>query len=88
MSPGPRAVDVALSAEELAELPRWARRAKTAHCLALRARIVLTCAEGRANKQVAAELGVSEQSVSRWRSRFIVRRLDGLADEPRWVDRP
>jgi hypothetical protein len=32
---------------------------------------------------VAAQLGVREQSVSRWRARFVERRLDGLSDEPR-----
>ncbi|MGW6262749.1 IS630 family transposase [Streptomyces sp. NPDC055085] len=62
---------------------RLARRAKTAQFLALRARIVLRCAQGGTNKQVAAELGVREQSVSRWRARFVERRLDGLVDEPR-----
>ncbi|MFF3501037.1 helix-turn-helix domain-containing protein [Streptomyces sp. NPDC003247] len=51
--------------------------------LAVRARIVLRCAEGGTNKRVAAELGVSEQSVNRWRARFVKRRLDGLVDEPR-----
>ncbi|WP_405512176.1 IS630 family transposase [Streptomyces canus] len=81
--PGRRKSELVLSDEERAQLTRWARRAKTAQFLALRARIVLRCAEGRTNKQVAAELGVREQSVSRWRARFIERRLDGLVDEPR-----
>lgn len=40
------------------------------------------------NKQVAAELGVREQSVSRWQARFVERRLDGLTDEPRPAGRP
>ncbi|WAZ26981.1 IS630 family transposase [Streptomyces cinnabarinus] len=81
--PGRRKSELVLSDEERAQLTRWARRAKTAQFLALRARIVLRCAEGRTNKQVAAELGVREQSVSRWRARFVERRLDGLTDEPR-----
>jgi transposase len=42
---------------ERAQLMRWARRAKTAQFLALRAKIVLACAEGGTNKQVAADLG-------------------------------
>ncbi|WP_256257149.1 helix-turn-helix domain-containing protein [Streptomyces sp. MUSC 14] len=62
---------------------RWARRAKTAQFLALRARIVLRCAEGGTNKQVAAELGARGQSVSRWRPRFVKQRLGRLVDEPR-----
>jgi transposase len=68
---------------ERAQLIRWARRARTAQYLALRARIVLACADGRTNKQVAADLGVNESTVGRWRGRFIARRLDSLADEPR-----
>jgi transposase len=68
---------------ERAQLARWASRAKTAQYLALRAKIVLACAEGRTNKQVAADLGVNESTAGRWRARFIARRLDGLVDEPR-----
>ncbi len=72
-----------LAEAERAQLVRWARRAKTAQYLAMRARIILACAEGGTNKQVAADLGVDESTVDRWRARFIARRLDGLHDEPR-----
>jgi transposase len=75
--------DLVVTEAERAELTRWARRAKTAQFLALRARIVLACAEGASNKQVAAELGVSVTAVTRWRSRFVASRLDGLLDEQR-----
>jgi transposase-like protein len=47
-----------LAEAERAQLIRWAGRAKTAQYLALRAKIVLACADGRTNKQAAAELGV------------------------------
>jgi transposase len=49
----------------------------------LRARIVLACAQGGSNIAVAARLGVNFKTVSRWRARFLARRLDGLTDEPR-----
>ncbi|GAX58778.1 IS630 family transposase [Streptomyces olivochromogenes] len=81
--PGRRKPELVLSEAERAELARWARRAKTAQFLALRAKIVLRCADGGTNKEIAAELGVSQGTVNRWRSRFIRLRLDGLTDEPR-----
>ena len=61
----------------------WTRRRKTAQALALRARIVLRCAEGVDNTVVAEELGVTKFTVGKWRRRFVERRLDGLFDEPR-----
>ncbi|WP_329053413.1 IS630 family transposase [Streptomyces violaceus] len=79
--------DLVLSEAERDQLTRWARRAKTAQYLALRARIVLRCAEGGTNRQAAIDLGVDESTVERWRARFITKRLDGLSDEPR-VGRP
>ena len=75
--------ELVLEEGERAQLIRWARRAKTAQYLAMRAKIVLACAEGPMNKQVAADLGVDESTVDRWRARFIARRLEGLQDEPR-----
>jgi transposase len=44
---------------------------------------VLGCAAGQSNKEVAAEVGVWPQTVGIWRRRFVERRLEGLADEPR-----
>jgi transposase len=64
-------------------LEGWARRRKTAQALALRSRIVLACAEGGSNTDVAAGLGISRATVAKWRSRFSVARLEGLGDEPR-----
>jgi len=72
-----------LTEEEQATLERWARRATTAQALAQRARIVLGAAADKTNTQLARELRVTQQTVGKWRSRFIGTRLDGLLDEPR-----
>jgi transposase len=74
---------LALSEEERDTLERWARRPTSAQALAQRCRIVLACAEGQTNQQVAAAEGVDQVTVGKWRSRFVERRLDGLHDEPR-----
>jgi transposase len=78
-----RLAPLALSEDERRTLENWARRRSTAQGLAVRARIVLACAEGRNNTAVAARLGVSRGAVTRWRARFLAGRLDGLGDEPR-----
>lgn len=75
--------DLVLSDEERETLVRWSRRAKSSQALAVRCRIVLGCADGLTNGQVASKLGVSRATVGRWRTRFVSRRLEGLADEPR-----
>ena len=72
-----------ISEAERAELTSLAARRSTAQALALRARIVLICAEGQQNKAVAARLAVSENTVGKWRRRFAEHRLEGLRDEPR-----
>src|SRR5689334_893278 len=72
-----------LSDMERQTLQQWAQRAKTAQALALRAKIVLGCADGADYKDVAAALGIWPQTVSKCRARFVKDRLEGLSDEPR-----
>jgi transposase len=80
---GPKLPELALTDDERATLQRWAGRATSGQALALRCRIVLACAEGASNAAVAARLGISRPTVTKWRSRFVAKRLEGLADEPR-----
>ena len=75
--------ELTLTAEERETLQSWAQRRKTAQALALRARIVLACAEGRSNTAVGSALRLCKQTVGKWRGRFVAQRLDGLLDEPR-----
>ena len=46
-------------------LERWVRRRKTAQALALRARMILGCAEGLSNTAVGTDLGVSDETVGK-----------------------
>ena len=78
----PKAV-LELTEQEREQLSRWERRRKSSQALALRSRIVLACATGLSNTEVAAALGVSQPTVGKWRSRFCELRLDGLLDDPR-----
>jgi transposase len=77
------AVKLVLSDEERAVLERYVRRGTTAQRLSMRAKIVLLCAEGLENQQVARKVRTSAFTVGKWRKRFAAARLDGLLDEPR-----
>src|ERR1017187_7027215 len=72
-----------LTDAERRTLEGGASRRRTAEGLAQRARIVLLCAEGKSNIAVAAELGITRETVGRWRNRFVTARCAGLSDEPR-----
>ena len=75
--------DLVLSEEERAALEGFRRRRKTSQALALRSAIVLACADGANNGEVAEALSVTRQTVGKWRARFAADRLEGLLDEPR-----
>lgn len=75
--------EVVLSDEERSELERLSRRARVNRSLAFRAKIVLACADGAANQDVARSLKTTNATVGKWRKRFAQYRVDGLLDEPR-----
>jgi transposase len=74
-----------LSDDDRRVLTAWTRRPTTAQALALRARIVLACADRPAEtlRQIARECSVHEATVGKWRRRFVERGPDGLLDAPR-----
>ena len=74
---------ISLTEDERSELKAWKKRRKTAQALALRAQIILLCDEDYTNLEIADELSVAAQTVSKWRKRFSKQRLQGLSDAPR-----
>lgn len=73
-----------LSDIERDQLLLWSRGHEVSARVALRARIVLACAEpGAFGSRVAADLGVTPDTVVTWRRRFVEARLGGLCDEQR-----
>jgi hypothetical protein len=74
--------DLVLTSAERSTLRRYTKLGESAPQLAMRARIVLSCAEGRLNGRVAHDLGISIQMVGRWRRRFLQEGLRGLEGSP------
>ncbi len=80
---------VHLTEEQSEQLRSWARGRRTPARLVRRAQIVVLAAEGKQNKQIAAELGVMPRIVALWRNRFLELGLDGLIkDAPRSGRKP
>jgi len=75
--------ELVLTEQERAELNALMRKHKTAQALAVRARIVLRCAEGESHLAVAVALGVSNMNVGKRRRRCVEDRMDGLRDKLR-----
>ena len=74
---------IKISKEQEEKLRLIERRPSSQQSLALRARVILECAQGKSNLEVAKQLGVCQHMVGKWRRRFIEESLEGLVDAPR-----
>jgi transposase len=74
---------IELSDDEERQLLSWSRQRGSGRTRALRARIVLRCRKARSNREVARKLGITTQTVGKWRRRFSAARTRGLLDQPR-----
>jgi transposase len=84
-----RACAVMLTEGERESLTRWSRGRSTPARLVLRAKIVLLAATGTRNKEMARELQTSQETIGRWRRRFVEKGLLGLKqDAPRSGRKP
>ncbi len=81
--PTPKPLPLELSDQERRVLRGWSRKRSAAQSLVLRSKIVLACAGGASNSQVAEMVGVSRETVRKWRAKFVTHRLEGLTDQPR-----
>ena len=81
---GRPAAEITLTGIERRQLESWARRHSSAQALAMRCKIVLACADPElTGRQIADRVGCNPATVSKWRKRFAIDRVDGLIDEPR-----
>lgn len=76
---------IVLTGDGREQLQAWSRGPPSAQALAMRARVVLACADAvtASNGQIAEDRGVSRHTVTQSRNRFAVDRLEDLLDEPR-----
>ena len=78
-----------LTQEQQKTLIRLVKGRRTEVRVALRAKIVLAAARGLENQEIAEELGITRETVGRWRSRFVERSVEGLLkDLPRGGRKP
>src|SRR6266496_3384088 len=75
---------IELTESEIKTLSSWSRGRRTPTRSMKRAKIVLMAAQGEPNKTIAELLGIDPRQVSRWRRRFVHKRLAGIEkDLPR-----
>lgn len=81
--PGRRGPEVTLTDEDREILERYARGRSVSQALALRARIVLAAAAGKAQREITAELRITDDTARKWARRFARSGIAGLSDLPK-----
>jgi len=74
---------VGLSKNDRETLESWVRKGTTEARLRERARIILLCADGFRNDEIAEKLDIHQTTASTWRTRFLSGGIDALGDAPR-----
>jgi transposase len=74
---------ITLSSSEKIALECIARQYTSPYYQVVRAKIILMAARGLRNDQIAAQVSLPRQIVSKWRKRFFEERLQGLESLPR-----
>lgn len=91
MHKGPKPAELQLSEPERKALEALLRRHQTPQQLAKRGRMILAAAEGKSNAQIGRELGVSVDTVRKWRMHWIGLQavsLEDLGVDERLADLP
>ena len=83
MRTGRPTLPIVLTPEERQQLKAICRRSKAPQAEAVRARVILACADGLNNSQVCQRTGLCPHTVGRLRKRFYQVRLAGIFDLPR-----
>jgi hypothetical protein len=74
---------IALTSSEKSVLEDIARRYTSPYFHVVRAKVILMAAQGLRNDQIASQISLPRQIVSKWRKRFFEERLEGLENLPR-----
>ncbi|MDA8357283.1 MAG: helix-turn-helix domain-containing protein [Actinomycetota bacterium] len=77
-----------LTADQRRELEARARRYTSPYRDVIRAKIMLTTAEGLDNEEIATRLDTNRVIVSKWRKHFFAKGLAGLEERPRGARPP
>ncbi len=72
------APEIELSSDESRELKMLVRNRRTPVRLVQRSTIVLLAAEGKQNKEIASQLGISRETAGRWRRRYAESGIPGI----------